>query len=106
MKRKLNCWEFKNCGREPGGIMTAESGVCPVARAGSFDGTNDGVAGGRACWEVRRQSTKLAANDICGTASCSTCEFRRRVNYERAPIQEPIPIRVPRPLSPVAERVS
>jgi hypothetical protein len=25
-----NCWEFKNCGREIGGIKVKEMGVCPA----------------------------------------------------------------------------
>lgn len=28
---KLNCWEFKKCGREQGGILSAELGVCHAA---------------------------------------------------------------------------
>jgi len=27
---KLNCWEFKKCGRQPGGPKVAELGVCPA----------------------------------------------------------------------------
>ena len=29
-RKSLNCWEFKNCGREAGGAKTAEFGVCPA----------------------------------------------------------------------------
>jgi len=25
-----NCWEYKKCGREPGGIKVHELGVCPA----------------------------------------------------------------------------
>ncbi|MGE5174112.1 MAG: two-CW domain-containing protein, partial [Betaproteobacteria bacterium] len=28
---KLNCWEHKKCGRQPGGHKVAELGVCPSA---------------------------------------------------------------------------
>lgn len=28
---KLNCWEFKKCGRETGGLKIKEMGVCPDA---------------------------------------------------------------------------
>ncbi len=26
----MNCWEFKNCGREAGGKKVNEFGICPV----------------------------------------------------------------------------
>lgn len=29
-KRKLNCWEVKNCGRQPGGEKADAYGVCPA----------------------------------------------------------------------------
>lgn len=29
-KKKLNCWEFKKCGREKGGARADELGVCPA----------------------------------------------------------------------------
>ena len=45
----LNCWEFKDCGREPGGRHVAEQGVCPAARFTAADGYLGGVNGGRAC---------------------------------------------------------
>ena len=27
---KLNCWEYKKCGRQPGGDRAKEMGICPV----------------------------------------------------------------------------
>lgn len=30
MGMKLNCWEFKKCGREPGGLKARERGACPA----------------------------------------------------------------------------
>jgi hypothetical protein len=29
--KKLNCWEVKKCGREPGGVKVKELGVCPAS---------------------------------------------------------------------------
>ena len=26
----MNCWEFKKCGREAGGLKSKEFGVCPA----------------------------------------------------------------------------
>jgi len=52
--RKLNCWDFKKCGREPDGENIAECGVCPAA-------TEGGDNGGRACWVVAGTSCKGGA---------------------------------------------
>lgn len=46
---KQNCWEFKKCGREPGGINSDELGVCPAAMDAGADGFCGGKNGGRAC---------------------------------------------------------
>ncbi|MHA2425683.1 MAG: two-CW domain-containing protein [Candidatus Thorarchaeota archaeon] len=55
---KKNCWEFMNCGREPGGINVAELGECVAASASDVDGTNGGRNGGRLCWAL--------AGTLCG----------------------------------------
>jgi len=31
MTKKLNCWEFKNCGRGPGGCKAKRLGICLTA---------------------------------------------------------------------------
>ncbi|OEU58954.1 MAG: hypothetical protein BA862_12095, partial [Desulfobulbaceae bacterium S3730MH12] len=49
---RLNCWEYKQCGREQNGERTAELGVCPAALDVSFDGINRGKNGGRVCWAI------------------------------------------------------
>ena len=83
-QRKINCWEFKKCGREPGGKKSAELGICPAAVDTSFDGINRGVNAGRFCWAV--------AGTFCGgTAqgtfaekrnSCLGCDFFNKVRAE------------------------
>jgi hypothetical protein len=45
----VNCWEFKKCGREPGGHRVAEFGVCPAAEFHAADGYLGGESGGKAC---------------------------------------------------------
>lgn len=45
----MNCWEFKRCGREPGGRLAEELGVCPAATYEAADGFLGGTNGGRAC---------------------------------------------------------
>ena len=47
------CWEFKKCGREPGGEKVDELGVCPAAVDDKYEGFNRGKKCGRACWLVQ-----------------------------------------------------
>jgi len=84
VSRKLNCWQFKNCGREKGGLMASTLGVCPVAEAMRCDGQNHGIAGGRVCWSLRVSGNRLTSSGICSSPSCHNCEFYRRVLYEEA----------------------
>jgi hypothetical protein len=82
---RQNCWEFKNCGRQPGGAKAAELGVCVAASEGRVDGLNDGRNGGRACWAI--------AGTLCGgvvqgsfaakLTNCMKCEFFLAVNREQ-----------------------
>lgn len=84
MARKLNCWEFKNCGREKGGLMVEVLGECPVASEMKYDGVHNGRAAGRICWMVKNSSggrINLTAKEC---SSCHTCAFYRRVVYEEA----------------------
>jgi hypothetical protein len=72
-----NCWEFFECGREPGGVNTSESGVCPAAANPAFYGVNGGRNGGRACWVATGES------DACRLSEkCADCEFYKLV-YEQ-----------------------
>ncbi|HPI33056.1 MAG TPA: hypothetical protein PLR32_07050 [candidate division Zixibacteria bacterium] len=80
-RHRLNCWEFKNCGREPGGLMAGLLGQCPVAAAMKYDGVNGGLRGGRICWLVDRQEG-CAGGGRCGTGRCHECDFYRRVVFE------------------------
>ena len=56
--KKLNCWEFKQCGRQKGGENAGDLGVCPAATEEAADGLNCGKKGGRACWAL--------AGTLCG----------------------------------------
>ena len=81
---KINCWEFKKCGREPGGAKVAELGVCPAAQEKIFDGIFGGRNSGRACWVVAGTFCK---GEVQGTfaqkfKNCAKCEFFRRVQEE------------------------
>jgi len=51
-KTKLNCWEFKRCGRQLGGLHIHDPGRCPATLEERLDDTHGGVNAGRACWVV------------------------------------------------------
>ncbi len=85
IKPRQNCWEFKKCGREPGGVNAAERGVCPASQETNIDGLNFGKNGGRICWAI--------AGTFCGEVepagdfarqllSCMDCDFFKKVQAE------------------------
>ncbi|MBI3986886.1 MAG: hypothetical protein HY343_08210 [Lentisphaerae bacterium] len=81
---KMNCWENKKCGREPGGAKTAELGVCAAATDTRLNGIHDGKNAGRACWVV---SGTLCGGKVQGTyanklGNCATCLFYKVVRME------------------------
>jgi len=51
MERR-NCWEYVECGREPGGKRVELLGPCPATMHEESDGINNGDAGGRFCWTL------------------------------------------------------
>jgi hypothetical protein len=78
---KTNCWEFKKCGREPGGNKAEELGVCLAATATAVDGVHGGKNGGRACWAV---CGTLCGGEVQGTfadkiGNCKICDFYKLV---------------------------
>jgi hypothetical protein len=78
---KKNCWEFKSCGREPGGINEKTQGVCPAAVEEKLNGVHHGKNGGRACWVV---AGTLCGGIVQGTfaqkfKNCNTCDFYNEV---------------------------
>ena len=76
-EKKLNCWEVKECGREPHGKNKSEYGVCPVTIESRLDGVHDGKNGGRCCWLVKFYLYKnnTAVECSCGFPDCNKCEF-------------------------------
>ena len=48
MASKENCWEVKQCGRQPGGAKTGELGVC-LATTSSMSGVNAPPPEGGGC---------------------------------------------------------
>jgi hypothetical protein len=75
--RRLNCWEFKKCGRETGGTSVSVLGVCPAAQSNKLKGINRGKKGGRACWAL---VGTLCGGKVQGVyvekiGTCKNCDF-------------------------------
>jgi len=84
MTKKLNCWEFEKCGREPGGAKVTELGICPAATESSANGINKGKNGGRICWAIAGTFCKEVAEGEFAKekVSCMTCDFFKLVSNE------------------------
>ncbi|HTY59505.1 MAG TPA: hypothetical protein VMF59_11845 [Bacteroidota bacterium] len=81
---KQNCWEFKKCGREPGGSKSAELGVCPAATEKRVNRIHGGLNGGRSCWAL---TGTFCGGAVQGTfasklKNCMDCEFYKLVGAE------------------------
>lgn len=81
---KKNCWEFYNCGRQPGGEKVIELGVCPAATEERLNGVHGGNNSGRACWVV---AGTMCNGEVQGTFArkyrdCAACYFYREVKEE------------------------
>ena len=79
-----NCWEVKQCGREPGGAKIEQLGVCPAAMPNKYDGVNKGAYGGRFCWVI---SGTFCGGKPQGTfakklGDCLKCPFLQQVNCD------------------------
>ena len=81
---KQNCWEFKKCGREPGGPKTNEFGPCPVASYSALNGMHGGKNAGRACWVVKGSlcGGRVQGDEQQKRASCWECDFLKLVRKE------------------------
>jgi hypothetical protein len=84
---KKNCWEYKNCGRYPGGPRSGELGVCPVTTHEELHGAHDGKNAGRACWVI---AGSLCGGKIQGTyaqklSNCWRCDFFISVKNQEEP---------------------
>ncbi len=84
MSKKLNCWEYMNCGRGPRGRNVKSRGRCPAASEKRLDRIHGGWNSGRACWVV--------AGTYCGGTiqgsyarkhlACKRCDFYQKVHHE------------------------
>lgn len=74
---RMNCWEFEECGREPGGKNAKQLGVCPATSEQKVDGVNRGKNAGRSCWAI---AGTLCGGRVQGTyaeklGNCMQCDF-------------------------------
>ena len=74
---KINCWELKQCGREPGGRKVNELGVCPAATDTRVFGVNGGINGGRVCWAIAGTfcDAKVQGSFALKVGNCMQCDF-------------------------------
>ncbi len=82
--KKLNCWEFKKCGRQPGGEHIQDLGVCPAPTEERLDGVHGGTNAGRSCWVI---AGTLCKGEVQGTfahkyKNCENCDFYKKVKEE------------------------
>jgi hypothetical protein len=71
----MHCWEFKNCGRQPGGAKAKELGVCSVY-----------PNHGRHCARI---TGTLCGGKVQGTfgakvANCMQCDFYNSPHYDKS----------------------
>ncbi len=81
---KMNCWECKHCGREPGGKNVGALGVCPAATDSRLHGVHGGKNAGRTCWVI---AGTLCEGKVQGTfglkyKNCEQCDFYKKVRQE------------------------
>jgi len=79
-----NCWEFKQCGRQPGGHKEHELGVCPAAAERRTDGINRGKNAGRCCWAIAGTLCKGELQGVFAqkVGNCMKCDFFSQVAQE------------------------
>jgi hypothetical protein len=80
----LNCWNWKNCGRYPGGPKANEMGVCPATTATQADGFLNGRAAGRGCAYV---TGTFCGGTVQGSAkdkthNCKQCDYYKALKKE------------------------
>lgn len=84
MEKKLNCWEYKNCGREGTDDIFQEMETCYAAMDEPTNKINNGKNGGRACWVVAGTFSRgeLQCDHAKKLDSCLECDFYNLVKKE------------------------
>ena len=91
---KKNCWEYKNCGRIPGGADEKELGICPVyTHCGPGSEANHGVCAGRICWAVAGTFCDGKVQGVFAQklTNCMACDFYKHVRDEESPCFKMLP---------------
>ncbi len=85
--RKLNCWEYKHCGCEQGGVNVPRCGVCPAFLEGRMDQVHNGNNGGRCCWIIPGTlcGGQMQDNFAKKYKDCERCDFYKKVKQEEYP---------------------
>ncbi len=78
---KINCWEYKNCGRQTQGDKTGKLGICPASQETKLNLANGGTNAGRACWVVVGTfcGGKTQGTYASKITNCSQCDFYQQV---------------------------
>ncbi len=81
----INCWEFRKCGRQPGGTEAEKLGVCPAAISKEHNGKNGGLNAGRYCWKIKDTLCDISTknNKTEKILKCITCGFYKLVQDEQ-----------------------
>jgi hypothetical protein len=81
---KMNCWEYKQCGRELGGANSVKEGVCPCAMEARLNSVHGGKWAGRACWVVSNTVCNGERQGSFGEkyGACAKCNFHLLVKRE------------------------
>jgi hypothetical protein len=81
---RLNCWEIKKCGKEPGGSKAKEGETCPATLNTSCNGINSGKNGGRICWAIAGTfcGNKVQGDFAQKSVSCMSCNVFRQVKTD------------------------
>ena len=84
MADRVNCWEFKNCGRQEGGKHVHDLGVCPASVDNRLDGAHGGTNAGRACWVLVGTLCKGVVQGSFAQKidNCLECDFYKKVKRE------------------------
>lgn len=82
--KKINCWEYKKCGRQAGGEHVHDLGICPATVEDRLNGVHGGVNAGRSCWVI---AGTLCKGEVQGTfahkyKNCENCDFYKKVKAE------------------------
>ena len=81
---RLNCWEIKKCGKEPGGNKAKDGEICPATSNASYNGINSGKNGGRICWAIAGTfcGNKVQGDFAQKSVSCMSCDVFRQVKTD------------------------